>query len=95
MRSAIPCNITIANTVALVSCLARLHNFCIDEVERTQEYEEEALPLDLELMMNGLEGYVRMVKVKVMDSNQDVPIPKDIIDGSNHFDDCTWAARQS
>ncbi len=28
MRSAIPCNITIVRTIALISCLARLHNFC-------------------------------------------------------------------
>ncbi len=34
LRSAIPCNITIVRTIALVSCLARLHNFCIDEIER-------------------------------------------------------------
>ncbi len=80
-------------TVAFVSCLARLHNFCIDEIERSKEHDKDAVPLDLDHMMNGPEEYVLMVKVK--DSNHNVPIPKDIMDGHNHFDNCPWAARQS
>ena len=31
LRSAIPHNISIAKTIALVHALAKLHNFCIDE----------------------------------------------------------------
>jgi hypothetical protein len=91
LRSAIPCNITIVRTIALVSCLARLHNFCINEVERTKELDEDALPTDIEHMMNGPEGYVPLVK----DNSNNVPTPKDILDGGNHFDDCPRAARQS
>jgi hypothetical protein len=91
LRSAIPCNITILRTIALVSCLARLHNFCINEVERTKELDEDALPTDIEHMMNGPEGYVPLVK----DNSNNVPTPKDILDGGNHFDDCPRAARQS
>jgi hypothetical protein len=53
LRSAIPCNIIIVRTIAVVSCLARLHNFCIDEIERTKEHNEDALPLDVEHIMNG------------------------------------------
>jgi hypothetical protein len=93
MRSAIPCNVTIVKTIALVSCLARLHNFCIDRVGRSKDCEEDILPLDLEHLMNGEVGYIQIVKVT--DSNRDVPIPRDIIDGGNHFSDCPWAARQS
>jgi len=50
---------TIVRTIALVNCLARLHNFCINEVERTKdkELDEDALPTDIEHMMNGPEGY--------------------------------------
>ncbi len=69
-------------TIALVSCLARLHNFCINEIERTKQHNKDALPVDIEHIMNGPEGYVRMVK----DCNHGVPTPKDIIDGGNHFD---------
>jgi hypothetical protein len=58
LRSAIPCNVTIVKTVALVICLARFHNFCIDQVERIKESDEDILPLDLEHLMNGEVGYV-------------------------------------
>ena len=87
----IPCNITLVRTIALVSCLARLHNFCIDEVKRTKEHNKDPLPTDIEHMMNGPEGYAPMVK----DYSHDVPTLKDKLDGGNHFDDCPWAARQS
>ena len=56
LRSAIPCNIIIVRTIAVVSCLARLHNFCIDEIERTKEHNEDALPLDVEHIMNDRKG---------------------------------------
>ena len=65
MRSAISCNITIVRTIALVNCLARLHNFCINEVKRTKdkELDKDALPTDIEHMMNGPEGYVNDNKI--------------------------------
>jgi hypothetical protein len=93
LRSAIPCNVTIVKTVTLVSCLARLHNFCIDWVMRSKQRDKDILPLDLEHLMNGEVGYVQMVNVT--DSIYNLPIPRDIIDGGNHFDNCPWAARQS
>ena len=37
LRSAIPVNITIVKTVALVNCLARLHNFSVDKVGKLCE----------------------------------------------------------
>ncbi len=91
LRRAIPCNIPIVRTIALVSCLTRLHNFCIDEVERTNELDKDALPTDIEHMMNGPEGYVLLVN----DNSHDVPTPKEILDGGNHFDNCPRAARRS
>ena len=91
MRSAIPCNITIVRTIALVSCLARLHNFCINEVKRTKELDKDALSMDIEHMMNGPEGYVPLVN----NNSHNVPTPKNILDGGNHFDNCPRAARQS
>jgi len=47
--------------------------------------------MDLEHLMNGEVGYVQMVNV--MDSSYAIPIPRDIKDGGNHFDDCPRAAR--
>ncbi len=92
LRSAIPSNITIVRTVALVRCLAQLHNFCIDEGEQLCEmsHEDEAPPMDLENMMNNPEGYVPLV----MDDNHDVAIPVAIMDAGHHFDDCPRAAGQ-
>jgi hypothetical protein len=72
--------------------LARLHNFCIDQFKRSKERDEDILPLDLEHLMKGEVGYVEMVNIT--DSRYDVPIPKSIMDGGNHFDDCPQAARQ-
>jgi hypothetical protein len=85
LRSAMPCNITIVMTVALVSCLARLHNFCIYEVDRSKDLNrgDDTLPADLEHVMNQLEGYVPMIR----DGIHDVPIPYEIMDGGNHFED--------
>ena len=71
----------------------KLHNFCINEVERTKdkELDEDALPTDIEHMINGPEGYVPLVN----DNSHDVPTPKDILDVGYYFDDCPRAARQS
>ncbi len=62
-------NITIVWTVAMVNCLARLHNFCIDEADRLGEVSrvEEQLPLDLENMINNTDGYAPLM----MDVNHD------------------------
>ncbi len=85
LKSAIPLNITIVRTVALVSCLARLHNFCIDEGGQLCEMsrENEALPMDLENMTNNPEGYVPLVT----DDNREVAILVAIMDAGHHFDD--------
>ena len=93
LRSAMPLNITIVRTVAMVNCLARLHNFCIDEADRFGEVSqvEEQLPLDLENMLNNPDGYVPLT----MDDNHDgIAIPTEIMDAGHHFDDCPRAARR-
>jgi hypothetical protein len=86
LRSAIPLNITILKTVALVSCLAWLHNFCIDKGDRLCEVSlvEETLPSDLKNMMNNHDGYVPLM----MEDNHDIAIPLAIMDTGHHFDDC-------
>ncbi len=63
----------------MVNCLARLHNFCIDEADRFGEVSqvEEQLPLDLENMLNKPDGYVPLT----MDDNHDgIAIPAEIMD---------------
>jgi hypothetical protein len=80
-------DITIVQTVAIVNCLARLHNFCIDEADRLGEvsWVEEKLPLDVENMINNPDGYVPLMMV---DNHDDIAIPVEIMDAGHHFDDC-------
>jgi hypothetical protein len=82
-----PLDITIVQTVAIVNCLARLHNFCIDEADRLGEvsWVEEKLPLDVENMINNPDGYVPLMMV---DNHDDIAIPVEIMDAGHHFDDC-------
>ena len=90
-----PLNITIVRTVAMVNCLARPHNYCLDEADRLGEvvsWVEEQLPLDLENMTNNLNGYVPL---KIDDNHHDgIAIPLEIMDVGHHFDDCLQAARR-
>jgi hypothetical protein len=81
-------NIAIVRTVAMVNCLARLHNFCIDEADQFGEVSrvEEQLPLDFENMINNPDGYVPFL---TMDNNNNgIVIPAEIMDTGHHFDDC-------
>jgi hypothetical protein len=94
LRSAMPLNITIVRTVAMVNCLARLHNFCIDEADILDEEVsrvEEQLPLDLENMINNPDGYVPL---NVDDNHDGIAIPLEIMDAGHHFDDCPRAVRR-
>ena len=80
-------------TGTLVSCLTRLHNFCIDKGDRLCELSlvEETLPLDLEHMINNPDWYVPLMT----DNNYDIAIPIAIMDAGHHFDGCPQAARRS
>ena len=73
----------------MVNCLARPHNFCLDEANRLGEvvsWVEEQLPLDLENMTNNLNGYVPL---KIDDNHHDgIAIPLEIMDAGHRFDDC-------
>ena len=83
LRSAIPYNITITKVVALVSCLARLHNFCIDAQTESNKRADEMAPEDRSLMVLGSGGYVSMEN---SDIAADVPIPVDLIIGDSNDD---------
>jgi hypothetical protein len=86
LRSAMQLNITI-RTVAMANCLARLHNFYIDEVDRLGEVSR----VD-EIMIYNPDGYVPLM----MDNNHDgIAIPLKIMDAGHHFDDCPQVTRRS
>jgi hypothetical protein len=90
LRSAIPVNVTIKKTVALVLALAKLHNYCI-EVEDGRS--------DLTYIANDewnseLNGSVPLVPATTADfseegssaDNEDV-LPTQLLHGGEHFDD--------
>ena len=81
LRMAIPKNISIKKTILLVNALARLHNFCINELPIDDQEIPEELNVDIVNMMNDVEGYVSMDIVE----GSEVRIPTALMDGGNHF----------
>jgi DDE superfamily endonuclease len=51
LRTAMPCNVSIRRVIALVNALAKLHNFCIDELQPQQQHE-----VDMALLATGGNG---------------------------------------
>jgi hypothetical protein len=85
LRAPIPRGITIKRTVAMVSALAKLHNFCIDE----NEDDVPALsPRDLVNVMANESGFLPSPDESAANSGRDVPLSRQLLlDGGNHFDD--------
>jgi hypothetical protein len=66
-----------ARTIAIVNTLARLHNFCLEEVIPNQ------LEIDMENISNEEEGYVALE-----DSNDHrISMPTSLMDVGHHFGD--------
>jgi hypothetical protein len=74
LRKPIPFGITIQKTTALVMCMCKLHNFCIDEND-----VQVPLPTAQDAAQIMAEGGVPMEG----DDNR----PDQLLDGGNHFDD--------
>jgi len=83
LRMAITKNISIKKTILLVNALARLHNFCINELPIDDQEIPEELNVDTVNMMNNVEGYVSMDIVE----GSEVRIPTALMDGGNHYND--------
>jgi DDE superfamily endonuclease len=83
LRSAIPMNVTVRKSVALVLSLAKLHNFCIDFDD------SHVLPQTAtDEWQNELQGAVPLVQTQHLESQQrDNLVPEQLIGGGNHFDD--------
>ncbi|KAL3786777.1 hypothetical protein ACHAW5_002978 [Stephanodiscus triporus] len=86
LRSAIPHNISISKTIALVHALAKLHNFCIDE-EKDDNFGgdytvTDVMQNDENYMMMQDQGYILM---NVNDTGERIPLS--LVDGSHHLDD--------
>jgi hypothetical protein len=74
-------------TIALVNSLAKQHNFCIDK----KELNMLELPTDDNFrIVNNEMGFVPLEEP----TNCDVPIPVQILDGGNHFNDLPQTKRR-
>jgi hypothetical protein len=61
---AMPKNLSIKKIILLVNVLARLHNFCINELPIDDQGIPEELKADTVAMMNDNDGYVTMDTVE-------------------------------
>ena len=86
LRSAIPMNISLKRTIALVIALAKLHNFCIDE----KDLKVPAVP-PIDELRTEMQGGVPLETTTMTGRN---PIPRQLIGGGNHFDDMDRASRR-
>lgn len=86
LRCMIPKNITLKRTVALVMCLARLHNYCIDERETiiSPLTATDEATIELEGAV-PLQPYGWDTPEGQHTSNQ--PLPMQLIGAGNHFHD--------
>ena len=81
LRSAIPMNVSIRKTVALVLCLAKLHNYCIDADDNV------VLPCTAsDEWQHEVNGAVPMEETEHSDSSGGIT-PRQLLEGGHHFDD--------
>jgi hypothetical protein len=86
LRRAMPCNITVQKTIAMVCALARLNNFCINETEISPS---PLAALDAQFLETS--GGCPLVER----SNVDQAAPMQLIGGGHHFDDLNRHQRRS
>ena len=82
-----PKGLSICRIIALVNCLAKLHNFCIDEVDSSLL---QSLNIDTAHMMNNEDGYVPMDA----SNEHGVPVPRALMSAGHHFRDISQNERQ-
>jgi hypothetical protein len=79
LRRPMPRNITVKKTIAMVCCLAKLHNFCINEVD-----SEKMSPLSAQDVIT-LENAGVVPLTEHTGTSQGVPTQ--LLAGGHHFDD--------
>jgi hypothetical protein len=81
LQTAMPQNLSISKIVALVNVLAKLHNFCINDMDNHQRVPA-MLNIDCNHMMNCLAGYVGLLP----DNPQhNTAVPNDMLHQGKHF----------
>jgi hypothetical protein len=95
LRSAIPQNISLTRTIALVHALAKLHNFCIAKQDEKHSKEPVDSPemheLDEDYMLTQCaEGYITMI-----DDASGVSLPSGLMNCGHHSNDLPRALRRT
>ncbi|KAL3786233.1 hypothetical protein HJC23_002484 [Cyclotella cryptica] len=92
LRMAMPIGITVKKTIALVNCLAKLHNFCIEEVDAAAEGLRE----DDSHIQCSDSGYVPMVTNNTIRDvlGAEVQTPDSLIGGGDNFDEVPLSMRR-
>jgi hypothetical protein len=90
LRMAMPRGLSIGRIIALVNCLAKLHNFCIDEVDgvKIRNRESTLLPqldVDTNNIMNNEDGFVPMEASN--NNHHGLLLPRALMDAGHHFSD--------
>ena len=84
LRGAIPMNITLAKTTAMIVAMAKLHNFCIDQGDNASQ------PTAVDTQHIVLNGAVPLDR----SDEADMDLPIDLMYGGHHFDDMAHSVRQ-
>ena len=99
LRKPLPANMGLKKTSAIVMCLCRLHNFCIDERMRMKggssglRKRKASRDIPKALASDNLEiavgGGIPLERTEQNESS-----PEQLLHGGEHFDDCPRAVRQ-
>jgi hypothetical protein len=84
--SAIPSNISLKKSIALVHALAWMHNFCINQQLENEEVPETTAT-DMYTLMTNVNGYVPLEVAQMQDGNNNVVLPTQLLGSGDHFDD--------
>ena len=90
---AMPKGIGLVRIIALVNALAKVHNFCIDEVcdgEKSSDPLLQPLNADVNHMMNNEDGFVPMEA----GADDGILLPWALMDAGYHFRDIPWNVRR-
>lgn len=87
LQSALPRGVTIQKSIALVNALAKLHNFCINQVREVASGIPDVLPLDAR---NVHGEFIILDEVE----NADVCVPTALLGGGDHFNDVPLSQRR-
>jgi hypothetical protein len=93
LGSAIPMNVTVHKTVALVLALARLHNYCIDENEASCDAAYSTATYEWQNEVSGAVPLVQTPQQYNNDARSAGTTPRQLLDGGNHFDDISANGR--